>query len=68
MACCEKKFQEYRKISVVVLSLKLDVSASLQYMLEYQYIGFNVIEEMDVLERGGQAGKKQKHPYSISLN
>lgn len=55
------------KNSIVAQSMRLDVSIGLQYLLESKEIGSNVSEVIDLLARGGQAGKEQTFPFSMSL-
>ena len=50
---------------VVAQSMRLDVLAGLQYILESEEVAYN--EGMDLLVRKEQAGKEKKLPSSMSL-
>lgn len=59
MAGHEWKVQEFNSCSVH--------ETGLQYPLESKEIGSNANEVIDLLARGGQAGKEQTLPFSMSL-
>ena len=54
------------KNPVVAQSMRLNISAGLQYMLE-PFTGSNASEETCLLVRTGQAGKAQKLPSSMTM-